>query len=342
MRANLLVTLLAAGLAGASVQPSAEAQDAAASGESVQVTAHVRDAETGEPLAGAVVALSGVQVRQVTDVGGTASFGAAVGEYELVVSRSGYETLRGDFSVLRPGDFFLQMVRADLDDPAAAARLVVKVADAETTRPIEGAAVSLLSGAARPTDVWGNAAFAELPPVLTQVTVEMIGYASRTEPVALQPGRTTSVEMRMAVKAIEMEPIVVEVRSPLMEAHGVYDRLQRGIANRVVTREAIERQASHRLSDALAYVPGLNVRREGGSIGLPTRAVVYARGCPVTVWVDGVRWNADIEGSVDIDQISPEWIELAEVYSGARTPIQFSAGSDCGAVLLWTRHGSRR
>ena len=341
-RSAVLATAVAAVFSAVGVPPAARAQDSAESRERVQITAHVLDAETGESLAGAVVSLAGVAARHVTDLDGQASFEAAVGDYELVVRRSGYETLRGDFSVLRPGDFFLDMVRSDPDNPSAAARLVVQVADADTQKPIEGAAVSLLSGAARPTNVRGAAAFDDLSPVLTQVTVEMIGYASRTEPVVLHPGRTTAVEVRMAVEAIELEPILVEVRSPLMEAHGVYDRLERGVANRVLTREAIERQASHRLSDALVHVPGLEVRREGRLIGFPSRAVLYARGCPLTVWVDGVEWHADIEGSVDIDQIAPEWIELAEVYWGARTPMRFATGSNCGAVLIWTRHGRRR
>ena len=330
------------GLPTAGLPSLARAQSAEGNAESVRIVAHLRDLDTGEALAGAVIELAGVVGRHVTDVGGRAAFNAVLGDYELVVRRSGYETVQGDFRVLRAGDFFLQMAQADLDNPAASSRLLVRVADAETERPIEGAAVSLISGATRPTDVRGSVSFDDLSPVLTRLTVEMIGYAARTEPVVLHPGRTTAVEVGMTVEAIELEPIVVEVRSPIMEAYGVYDRLERGIANRVLTRDAIEQQASHRLSDALRYVPGLDVRREGSAVGFPSRAVVYARGCRLAVWVDGVEWHSDIEGTVDIDQIAPEWIEMAEFYWGLRTPTQFSSGNNCGTVLIWTRQGRRR
>lgn len=323
-------------------QAAAAAQSTDATADSVQITAHVRDLVSREALPGAVIQLSGVVGRHVTDLDGQASFNAAVGEYELVVRRSGYEPLQGDFRVLRSGDFFLRMVRAEVDDPSAPSRLLVTVADAETGRPIEGAAVSLLSGEVRPTNARGAAAFQNLAPVLARITVEMIGYAPRSEPVVLHPGRTTAVQVGMAVRAIELEPVVVEVRVPLLEAHGVYDRLARGLPRGVLTRDAIERQASHRVSDALLHVPGLEVRREGRSLGFPSRAVVYARGCPLSVWVDGIEFSPDVEGSVDIDQISPEWIELAEVYWGTSTPMRFSSRNDCGAVLIWTRHGRRR
>lgn len=334
--------LLLAGFLPAGLPTAAGVQVAEGGADSVLINAYVRDSVSREALAGAVIELSGVVGRHVTDLDGRASFDAVVGEYELVVRRSGYEPLQGGFSVLRSGDFVLRMVRAEVDDPAAPSRLVVAVADSETGRPVEGAAVSLLTGETRPTDARGAVAFDDLAPVLTRLKVEMIGYAPRTEPVVLHPGRTTAVRVGMAVKAIELPPVVVEVRSPLLEAHGVYDRLARGIANRVLTREEIERQASHRISDALRHVPGLEVRRQGGLLSFPSRAVVYARGCKLSVWVDGVEFNPDVEGSVDIDQISPEWVELAEVYWGTRTPIQFSAQNDCGAVLIWTRHGRRR
>lgn len=52
------------------------------------------------------------------------------------------------------------------------------------------------------------------PPGVARVGVEMIGYAQRTEPVALHPDRTTSVVVAMSPKAIELEPIVADVRSP--------------------------------------------------------------------------------------------------------------------------------
>lgn len=325
---------------GAATPSKAAPQETDADVEPVRITARVHDLDDQRPLAGAVISLSGVATRYATDQNGSAVLAAPVGDYELTVEKSGYETLAGAFSVYRPGDFTLWMTKVDLDDPNARARLLVTVFDAETRDPVEGAAVFVVPGGSRPTDGAGRAEFSGLVPSLAQVAVEMIGYASRTEPVSLHPGRTTAVDVAMTIEAVPLRPIEVVVRLPFLESAGVYRRIDQGIARRLVTRRMIEDRGSARISDAFAHVAGLKVQREGVGTGL--RAVLYARGCPLAVWVDGIEWNPDIEGSVDIDRISPEWVEVAEVYWGPQTPLQYTSRNGCGAVLVWTRHGRRR
>lgn len=343
-RALALLALAAAALppAEGASQETATGSGTDATSDTVRITARVYDVDDRRPLDGAVVSLSGVPTRYATGLDGSATFTAALGEYELTVQKGGYETLAGAFAVYRPGEFTLWMSKADVADPAAPSRLLVRVVDAQTRAPVEGAAVSVLPGGSRPTDRAGRAAFGDLPPSLAQVTVEMIGYARRTEPVSLHPGRTTALDVAMTVEAVPLRPIEVVVRVPLLEAHGVYRRIDRGIARRLLTRATIEDRGSSRISDAFRYVPGVEVRREGAQTGFPSRAVLYARNCPLSIWVDGIEWNPDIEGSVDIDQIAPGWVELAEIYSQSQTPLQYVSRHGCGAVLIWTRQGRRR
>jgi hypothetical protein len=74
------------------------------------------------------------------------------------------------------------------------------------------------------------------------------------------------------------------------------------------------------------------------------RSVLLGRGrCQLRIYVDGVRMHADIEGSVDIDQIPPAWVELAEVYPGiASVPPEYAEiRQDCGVVLIWSRQRAR-
>lgn len=319
----------------------AASQEAGTASETVEITARVHDVDDRRPLAGAVVSLSGVATRHATGVDGSATFGVALGDYELTVRKGGYETLAGAFTVYRPGEFTLWMTKADGVDPGAPARLLVRVVDGDTRTPVEGAAVSVLPGGSRPTDVNGRAEFRNLAPALAQVTVEMIGYARRAEPVSLHPGRTTAMEVAMAIEAVRLRPIEVVVRIPFLEANGVYRRIDQGVARRLLTRRTIEDRGSPRISDSFSHISGVEVRREGSAMGFPNRAVLYARGCSLSIWVDGVEWNPDIEGSVDIDQISPEWVELAEVYSEARLPMQYTSRHGCGGVLIWTRQGRR-
>ncbi len=305
----------------------------------VRITAHIVDVDTGEELEGAVIALSGVANRHVTGPDGRVSFDAAIGDYALTIRKGGYATVEGDFSVLRPGDFRLMLRKAEYGDLNTPARLLVRVVDAVSGIPVEGATVSLVDGRMAPTNLDGRAAFDGLASELTQVTVDRIGYATRTEPVTLHPDRTTAVEVALTVEAVALRPIKVEVRSRFLESHGYYRRLDQGVVMRLLTRESIEQRGSPLISDAFARVPGLRIDR-------PTthRALLQARDCVLAIFVDGVEWGVDIEGSVNVDQIPPEWVEVAEVYWGSRTPPEYRSRSNggCGSALIWTRQAVGR
>lgn len=300
----------------------------------VRITARVLDADTRAELEGAVIALSGVANRYVTGLDGRVSFEAAVGEYTLTIRKGGYSTVEGGFSVFRPGDFSLLLRKAEYDDLRTPARLLVRVVDAVAGTPVEGAAVSLVDGRMAPTNPDGRVEFTGLASELTQVTVDRIGYATRTEPVTLHPDRTTAVEVALTVEAVALRPIKVEVRSRFLESHGYYRRLDQGVVMRMLTRQTIEERGSPLISDAFARVPGLRIERPTNQ-----RALLRARDCMLAVFVDGVEWSVDIEGTVNIDQIPPEWVEVAEVYWGSRTPPEYRSrhNGGCGSALIWTK-----
>jgi len=300
----------------------------------VRITARILDVDTRAELEGAVIALSGVANRYVTGPDGRVSFDAAVGEYTLTIRKGGYATVEGDFSVFRPGDFSLMLRRAEHGDLSIPARLLVKVVDAVAGTPVEGATVSLVDGQMAPTNPDGRVEFTGLASELTQVTVDRIGYATRTEPITLHPDLTTAVEVALTVEAVALRPIKVEVRSRFLESHGYYRRLDQGVVMRMLTRQSIEERGSPLISDAFARVPGLRIERPTNQ-----RALLRARDCMLAVFVDGVEWGVDIEGTVNIDQIPPEWVEVAEVYWGSRTPPEYRSrhNGGCGSALIWTR-----
>lgn len=327
--------LLALALPWATMPAEAGAQNVPEDGL-VRITARIQDVDTRTDLLGAVLELSGVANRYVTGEGGRVSFEAAVGDYTLTVRKGGYSTLRGDFSVLRAGEFLLRMSQAADGDMSAPSRLLVKVVDSQWGRPIEGATVTLEGGAVGVTDSEGRADFRDLESRLARLRVEMIGYAVRTEPVALHPDRTTAVDVEMTIEAVPLRPLRVEVRSRFLEANGVYRRMDQGRVMHLLTRRAVEERGSARVSDAFSHIPGLKISRES-----TYRSVLMApSNCPLSVYVDGVPFGVDIEGSVNIDQIPPDWVELAEVYWGNRAPIEYR-GEGCGVVLIWTRQSSR-
>ncbi len=315
------------------------------------ITAHIRDLDTRSDIEGAVIELSGVANRFVTGPDGRVTFATPRGDYTLTIRRAGYASIEGGFKVLRPGDFGLMMRKLQPGERlGATAQLVVRVYDSQFGEPVEGAVVSVLEGteavadgneSRAVTDGSGRASFDGLEPRLAYLAVERIGYADRTEPVALHADRTTAVEVPMTIEAIPLRPLHVEVRSRFLEAHGYYRRLDQGAVMRLLTRQSIEERGSPLISDAFARVPGLRIDR-------PTthRAHLQVRDCPLAVFVDGVEWNIDIEGTVNIDQIPPHWVEVAEIYWGPRTPPKYRGqhNGGCGSVLIWTRQavgGSR-
>ena len=328
LRASVLT--LALTLVGAPVRAQAP--------DTVEITGRVVDSETGEGLVGAVLELSGVRARYVTDESGEVTFGAAVGDYILIIQRGGYATLQGDFQVIRSGGITLGLSPEELGDPTAPGRLVGTVTDAQTGLGVEGVEVSLLGRGRAVTNANGRFRFDEVLPGLAEVTISRLGYAERREPVTIHAGRTTAMEVGMAVEAIALEPIQVEVRSRFLELNGVYRRMEQGVSSRILTRREIEQQASARFSDSLNGIPGLRVDNTG------QRRELRGRGnCPIAVYVDGIEWGVDIEGSVDIDQIPPHWVELAEVYTGvSAVPQEYNRGHGCGVMLIWTRQGADR
>ena len=181
---------------------------------------HVRDAESNAPLMGALIELTGLSRRYVTGVDGRVTLEIPAGHYTFTAHKGGYPTLRGDFGVVAAGQLTVQMHALGDVDTSTPERLLVRVAEFGSGRLIEGAVVSLPGGRAGLTDGSGWIEFSDLGGTLAEVTVQMIGYRKRTEPVTLREGRTTVVEMAMSIDAVVLAPIEVEVRSGFLERHG--------------------------------------------------------------------------------------------------------------------------
>ena len=302
----------------------------------VRMTVQMRDAESQAPLMGALIRVPGQARPYVTGVDGQVSFEVPTGDYVITVRKGGYASLTGELHVVRPEEVTLRLKRLEDVEAGLPATLLVRVREAGTERAIEGAAVSLAGGETRIADRRGNVQFTTLSGE-ARISVEMIGYANRMEPVSVHSDGTTVVDVAMAVDALVLPPIEVQVRSRFLLANGVYRRIDSGVAMRLLTREQLEKFPVSFLSDAFANVPGVRVDRQRlGDTRLFGPGRGNPDGCELKVYVDG------IPSELNIDAFSPEMVEVAEVYWGLRTPIQYRgvAQSNCGVVLLWTRRGS--
>ena len=316
-------------------EPSLRAQEPGQEVTTVRVTLQMRDAEGQAPLMGALVRVPGQARPYITGVDGQVSFDVPVGNWVITVRKGGYTTLTHELEVAQPEEVTLQLKRLEEVEAGLPATLLVRVREAESGRAIEGAAVSLVGGETRLTGRSGNVQFTTLSGE-ARLNAEMIGYADRTEPITVHSDGLTVVDLVMAVDAVVLPPIEVQVRSQFLLANGVYRRIDSGQVMRLLTREDLEKFPVSFLSDAFSNVPGVRVDRQTlGDTKLMGPGRGNPDGCELTVYVDGLPTE------MNIDAFSPEMVELAEVYWGLRTPIQYRGvnASNCGVVLLWTRRG---
>ena len=329
-RAAVLALVASLHLVSPAATPSLAAQEPEEEVRVVRLTGRVLDAESGEGVPGVMIQLFGRPDRHVTGVDGRLAFDVPLGRYALHASKRGYATVESDVPVDKPGRFTLAMHRLEDVDLRVPARLLVRVGEAGSGRPIEGAAVALRGSGERGTDARGMAEFTNLKEPSAEVSVEVLGYAKRTEPVALSLERTTMVQMAMTVEAIGLDPIEVEVRSRFLEARGVYWRIDHGRVQHLLTRENLDTLSV--LSDGFKGLLGIRVEHYGG---LPH--VIGRGGCPLRVFMDGFPLDTNI------DDVLPEEVEVVEVFWAERTPVQFGGiDNRCGAVVLWSKRKAGR
>ena len=234
--------------------------------------------------------------------------------------------MRSPFLILIP------LLLSALPAAAAAQGIRGQVVD-ESRAPVSAALVSLLSETDEVLgtvegDEEGNFRFEGLSPGSFLLRVERLGYETMTTPpVTVEERFTVVVELRVAVDAIPLEPLVVRQRSrtrrldPLIQEF--YERRETGFGH-FIEREEIEERHASRLSDLLRGVPG--VRRSS---------------CRLSIWLDGMLVRPSRGGNPRVldDVASPHEVEGIEIYLHAgEIPARYNAtGSMCGVILIWTR-----
>ncbi len=292
------------------------------------------DDSRGAPLPNTVVTIPDLGRRWVTDSAGVFVIDSiSLGTYLMSIRRVGYEAADGNFTVERSGSFEVSL-RRQLPDFSSRGRIVGTVIDRSTRQPVAGAVVNVVeAGRQVLTDEQGGFAIQELPAGVLSLSVEMLGYATRREPISVEAGHTTSAQIALAVEPIELGPIVVEVRSNYLERVGFYRRARHAEGGWRWTEEEIDRWGTVFLSDVLRRAPGVTVHR-----GFAGVRVIGRRGCRMTIYLDGIRMGRGF----DLDEIPRSTVGGLEVYQGVAIPIEYrgfsSRGfSSCGVILIWTR-----
>lgn len=185
-------------------------------------------------------------------------------------------------------------------------------------------------------------------------SAQALGYSEiRDEPVEVQMGKLTVLEIRMAPEALELEPLVVtaEARTYHLEMQGFYERKTRGLDTGIFfDPETIEARMPTQVTDLFYGIPGTRVVEStvGG------RGVFFRGGERLAGTPTGICWpmvyldrhlirTGGLEGDpVALDQIADVFdVSAVEIYrTPAEIPPEFNGpNAGCGVIVLWTRQG---
>ena len=214
-----------------------------------------------------------------------------------------------------------------------------RVTDVETGRGLPGTALALTNEqgvdvAAATSDAAGAFELRAPRAGSYMLRVNLLGYVPFTsQPLDVRSRETVQVAIRLSVRPIPMEPLVVTARQR-GRAHleEFENRRTRSGTGHFITRDQIETRVLSAASALVAGAPGVTVRT-AGQILLPTHQLnASEQWCAANLYIDGVLFR----GNVD-EVLIPDWVEGVEIYPRASmAPPQYQL-NECGSVLFWTR-----
>ena len=158
------------------------------------------------------------------------------------------------------------------------------------------------------------------------LVVSMLGYATQEHSVTIKHGRTTTIDVTMAVAATQLEE--VEVIS------GGVSRVKRSAFNTVAVDAKELSNTTKSLSDALSKAPGVKLRESGG-VGSDMQLMLDGfTGKHVKIFIDGVPQEG-VGNSFGINNIPVNFADRIEVYKGV-VPVGFGADALGGVVNIVT------
>jgi len=309
----------------------------------ITISGTVYDSGTFEPVLGVDIRFSGTDFASGTDEEGQFHLqGLLAGTYLLVVTAPGYQELRVSLRVVQTGSMNIPLEPLSAGvGTARAARIIGRVRAAESSRPVEGAEITL-SGVQgfQVTGSDGRFEFPSVPQGFTTLTVRHMGREPMTDEVEVPGPETLELDIRLVPDPVELDPMVVTVtrRSPYLEDMGYYERRDKGYSGRQITREFIDEREPRTMGDLFQAIPGVRVDYDGyGRFQILMRRAIRLSsggGCVPKVLID------DVPSDVGwLQSIQPHRVEGVEVYSGANAPLRYN--DPCGVILVWTRRGDR-
>jgi len=221
------------------------------------------------------------------------------------------------------------------------------VEDAESGAPVSDALVTIRgTGLSVVTDPEGRFELSGVPVGSLRLVLSHVAYGEQAEPLVVEASGSLDFRIRVSTRAIELEPLGVEVASPERTAQRAS-----GTANNVIDRATIEAfpPGGQGLLPLLqSRIPSLRVLGSCVEYRFLQHAAVPDPRNPellimvpcrdITVYLNGVP---NPQGSALLQQLPPEAVERIQVLSPAEAGLQYAAGSR-GVILVEMRQGMVR
>lgn len=217
--------------------------------------------------------------------------------------------------------------------------LTGRVLEQQNSRPIVDVVVRLHDlGLSTVTDAAGMFRFEVVPEGAHILVVEHLAYGDQSREIAVNPGEDLRLDVRLAPRTIELEPLVVEAVTELERR-----RISTGHSINEVGPAQLSEAARRglALSDVLAqHLPGLRVRSGRTGSCVEYRSTSAQGGCnEVSIYVDGVRSAAP---SLLYFSMPVEDIARVELLSPLQASTRFGMAAGGGALLVETKTGPQR
>jgi hypothetical protein len=198
------------------------------------------------------------------------------------------------------------------------------------------------------TDSAGRFWLGGLPSGVQLIRVSYDGRETNYFQFALRGQHVKDIAVLLDIEAVDLDPIVVEVRqvNGQRDLAGFFERRgwYRGFA-RFFTREEIDHVRPTKISGLLT-LEGIATRCF--ELCMPTR---FSRGalCAVPINVNGLPWGEDNFDRIEVSQVAAVEVYRGEPPYGLSPALAVSPGSsiwmgggfptrgNCGLVMIWTR-----
>jgi hypothetical protein len=333
----------------------------------------VREADSGEPAAGAKVSLVWYEMSLETRLQRVARVREATVGADGIYRICGLPAqLDGKVQVIRGpltsgdiavnfGEDLLALRSMSIANPAAVvatapdsagrrgnvtvvgtARLRGRVLN-KMGNPLVGARVQV-EGTTRATTTRTNGDFAldSLPPGTQSVAVRLLGYSPIEQAVDLVSDEPRSVTIQLEDFVPTLETVrVTAQRERALDDVGFARRKRVGHGFYMDGDELKARSALF-FSDVLRAAPGIRVVQTPGGRQMIQSQRDPMGGC-VSIWVDGSQWQQMEPGDID-DFVKPFEVGALEVYSPTNTPAEFQSvrGASCTTIVAWTNRKLER